>query len=96
MKYNTWLSGTLGILSPYFLLLNTRMKSLLFYIQLQWSVTSFLWAAQTAKSGVSSYMPLRRGRNPVFLQLLGPLNTEQEPLPGLSVAAVGFQHFAAV
>lgn len=33
-------------------------------------------------------MPPRRSRNTVFLQLLGPLNTEWEALPGLSVLTV--------
>lgn len=57
---------------------------LLFHI-LFLSGSSFLWAVRAAKSDISSHMPLGRSRNTVFLQLLGPLNAEWEPLPGLSV-----------
>lgn len=57
-----------------FLKLKDERALLLFHILLL-SGSSFMWAVRTANSDISSYMPLRRGRITVFLQLLGPLNT---------------------
>lgn len=52
----------------------------------------FHGAVRTANSDISSYMPLRRGRNTVFLQLLGPLNTEWGLLAGLCSSSLSAFH----
>ena len=80
--FNSSFSDTFRKLSL-FSFLNSRWERFLFHI-LFLSGSSFLWAVRAAKSDISSYMPLRRVRNTVFLQFLGPLNAEREPRTGLS------------